>query len=284
MNWRTRKLTASLYYDGVLKNTLTEELAFTFNTSEAVSGALNEANVVISGLKTDTMFSLATSNTQWVKNWVQNRLVIEAGYDSGSKGVVFDGTIMEARPDLSKADYSITLKAMSMFSELTKVKSYTYAGDTPVNTIARKLGTDLGLVLVSDIDDTVTISNFLLRDQNAVMGLRALAQATGFDIFESKGRLYVKKRGEGLKKLPQLTIPQTEIIGVPEPTPTGVIITMRLNSSYQTGQKVKVNSLKYPLLNSYDFYISTLSHAGQTRGSEWTTRLNLMKEGLGFYR
>ena len=57
MNWRTRKLTASLYYDGVLKNTLTEELAFTFNTSEAVSGALNEANVVISGLKTDTMFS-----------------------------------------------------------------------------------------------------------------------------------------------------------------------------------------------------------------------------------
>lgn len=284
MNWRTRKLTASLYYDGVLKNTLTEELAFTFNTSEAVSGALNEANVVISGLKTDTMFSLATSNTQWVKNWVQNRLVIEAGYEGSNKGVVFDGTIMEAKPDLSKADYSVTLKAMSMFSELTKVKSYTYAGDVPVNTIARKLGADLGRVLVSDIEDSVTVNNFTLRDQNAVMGLRALSQATGFDIFESKGRLYVKKRGEGLKKLPQLTIPQTEIIGVPEPTPTGVIITMRLNSSYQTGQKVKVNSLKYPLLNSYDFYVSTMSHAGATRGSEWMTRLNLMKEGLGFYR
>ncbi len=283
MNWRTRKLTASLYYDGVLKNILTEELAFTFNTSEAVSGALNEANVVISGLKPDTMFSLATSNTQWVKNWVQNRLVIEAGYE-GNKGVVFDGTIMEAKPDLSKADYSVTLKAMSMFSELTKVKSYTYAGDVPVNTIARKLGADLGRVLVSDIEDSVTVNNFTLRDQNAVMGLRALSQATGFDIFESKGRLYVKKRGEGLKKLPQLTIPQTEIIGVPEPTPTGVIITMRLNSSYQTGQKVKVNSLKYPLLNSYDFYVSTMSHAGATRGSEWMTRLNLMKEGLGFYR
>jgi hypothetical protein len=109
MNWRTRKLTASLYYDGVLKNTLTEELAFTFNTSEAVSGALNEANVVISGLKTDTMFSLATSNTQWVKNWVQNRLVIEAGYEGSNKGVVFDGTIMEARPDLSKADYRLVM-------------------------------------------------------------------------------------------------------------------------------------------------------------------------------
>lgn len=283
MNWRTRKLTASLYYDGVLKNTLTEELAFTFNTSEAVSGALNEANVVISGLKPDTMFSLATSNTQWVKNWVQNRLVIEAGYE-GNKGVVFDGTVMEAKPDLSKADYSVTLKAMSMFSELTKVKSYTYAGDVPVNTIARKLGADLGRVLVSDIEDSVTVNNFTLRDQNAVMGLRTLAQTTGLDIFESKGRLYVKKRGEGLKKLPQLTIPQTEIIGVPEPTPTGVIITMRLNSSYQTGQKVKVNSLKYPLLNSYDFYVSTMSHAGATRGSEWMTRLNLMKEGLGFYR
>lgn len=283
MNWRTRKLTASLYYDGVLKNTLTEELAFTFNTSEAVSGALNEANVVISGLKPDTMFSLATSNTQWVKNWVQNRLVIEAGYE-GNKGVVFDGTVMEAKPDLSKADYSVTLKAMSMFSELTKVKSYTYAGDVPVNTIARKLGADLGSVLVSDIEDSVTVNNFTLRDQNAVMGLRALSQTTGLDIFESKGRLYVKKRGEGLKKLPQLTIPQTEIIGVPEPTPTGVIITMRLNSSYQTGQKVKVNSLKYPLLNSYDFYVSTMSHAGATRGSEWMTRLNLMKEGLGFSR
>lgn len=283
MNWRKRTLTARLYQAGSLINTFTEETAFTFNTSEAVSGALNEANIVINGLRTDKMFELATSNTQWVKNWVQNRIVIEAGYD-GANGTVFDGTIMDAKPDLSRADFSISLKAMAMFAELTTVKSYTFAGDVAINDIAGKFASDLGLVLVSDLDASATINNFTVRDQNAVMGVRSLAQSAGLDIFESKGRLYVKKQGYGLAGAAQMVIPQSEIIGIPEPTPTGVVVSVRLNPAYLTGQRVKVNSIKYPQLNSYDFYVSTMTHAGETRGSQWTTRLNLMKEGLGFYR
>ena len=283
MNWQRRYLRVSLYLNGKLTNLLNEDLAVTFNTSEAVSGGLNETNITIGGLRTDTMFYLATANTQWVKNWQINRIVIDAGYYY-NHGVVFDGVIMEAKPNLTNADFSITIKAMSMFAELMNPKSYTFAGDTTVNSIAKKFADDLGLVLDSSVDNSIMVNNFNLRDQSAVDGIRSLSQSTGLDIFESRGRLYVKKPDEGINKGKQLVINSGDIIGIPEPTPTGVNIKVRMNPSFISGQRVRVNSLRYPQLKSYNFFIMTISNAGATKGSEWTTHLNLVKEGMGFWQ
>lgn len=283
MNWQKRFLRISLYQNNKLRNILSEDLAITFNTSEAVSGGLNEANIVINGLKTDTMFYLATSNTQWVKNWVHNRIIIDAGYEN-NHGVLFDGTIMEAKPNLTTADFSISIKAMAMFSELMKPQSYSFAGDVPVNTIAQKLAGDLGLKLVSDVDNSATVNNYTMRDQSAVNGIRTLAQTTGMDIFESKGRLYLKKPDAGLKSGRQLYIKSSDIVGIPEPTPTGVNINVRMNPSFLSGQRVKVSSIRYPQLESYNFFIMTMAHNGATKGRDWITHLSLIKEGMGFWQ
>lgn len=264
-------------------NRLTEDMSVKFNTSESVSGALNEANIVLSGLQVKKMFYLATSTTQWIKNWRPNRIIIEAGYEN-RRGLIFDGSVIKGTPNLQSADYSITLKAMSMFSDLTQPKSYSYEGQIPVIQIAKSLADDLGLKLVDGLkDDSITVSNYNLRNQNSVAGLRQLAQMTGLDIYSSKGRLYIKKAGENIPSGRVVTLTTKDIIGIPEPTETGVIINVRLNSSLLSGQSAKVDSLKYPQLKSYDFFISTLSHSGDTRGSDWYTRLNLTKTGLGFY-
>lgn len=264
-------------------NQLTEDMSVKFNTSESVSGALNEANIVLSGLQVKKMFYLATSTTQWIKNWRPNRIIIEAGYEN-RRGLIFDGSVIKGTPNLQSADYSITLKAMSMFSDLTQPKSYSYEGQIPVIQIAKSLADDLGLKLVDGLkDDSITVSNYNLRNQNSVAGLRQLAQMTGLDIYSSKGRLYIKKAGENIPSGRVVTLTTKDIIGIPEPTETGVIINVRLNSSLLSGQSAKVDSLKYPQLKSYDFFISTLSHSGDTRGSDWYTRLNLTKTGLGFY-
>lgn len=38
-----------------------------FNTTESVSGAVNEANIVINGILPEKMAYLSTSSTQWIK-------------------------------------------------------------------------------------------------------------------------------------------------------------------------------------------------------------------------
>lgn len=281
-----RYLRLTLYQggkDSKVLNRLTEDMAVKFNTSESVTGALNEANIVISGLKVDKMFYLATSTTQWIPNWRQNRIVIDAGYNT-KHSVIFDGTVIKGTPNLENASYSITLKAMSMFSDLSEPKSYSYEGQVPVSQIAKGLAEDMGLKFVDGIkDDNIKVSNYNLRNQNSVAGLRQLAQMTGLDIYASNGRLYVKKRGESFPNTPIVTLMTKDIIGIPEPTETGVIINVRLNPSIVSGQNIKVDSVKYPQLKSYQFFVSTMSHSCDTRGKDWFTRLNLTKIGLGYY-
>lgn len=288
-NWSIPKrfLRLTLYEgqkDSKVLNRLTEDMSVKFNTSESVSGALNEANIVLSGLQVEKMFYLATSTTQWIKNWRPNRIIIEAGYEN-RHGIVFDGSVIKGTPNLESADYSITLKAMSLFSDLTEPRSYSYEGQVPVRQIAKSLADDLGLKLVDGLkDDTITVSNYNLRNQNSVSGLRQLAQMTGLEIYSSKGRLYIKRPGENIPSGKIITLTSKDIIGVPQPTETGVIINVRLNSSIVSGQIVKVDSLKYTQLKSYEFFVSTLSHSADTRGNDWYTRLNLTKTGLGFYK
>lgn len=288
-NWSIPKrfLRLTLYEgqkDSKVLNRLTEDMSVKFNTSESVSGALNEANIVLSGLQVKKMFYLATSTTQWIKNWRPNRIVIEAGYEN-RRGIVFDGSVIKGTPNLESADYSITLKAMSLFSDLTEPRSYSYEGQVPVRQIAKSLADDLGLKLVDGLkDDTIMVSNYNLRNQNSVSGLRQLAQMTGLEIYSSKGRLYIKRPGENIPSGKIITLTSKDIIGVPQPTETGVIINVRLNSSIVSGQIVKVDSLKYTQLKSYEFFVSTLSHSADTRGNDWYTRLNLTKTGLGFYK
>lgn len=283
MNWQKRYLRISLFLNGKLKNILTEDLAVTFNTSEAVSGGLNETNIVINGLKPDTMFYLATANTQWTTNWQMNRITIDAGFYN-NHGIVFDGVIMEAKPNFASADYSISIKALSMFAELVNPKSYAFVGDVPVNTIAKQFADDLGLTFESNISNNAVVNNFNLRDQSTIEGIRNLSATTGLDIFESRGRLYVKNPDEGIKQGGQIVINTADIVGIPEPTPTGVKINVRMNPSYRSGQRVKVVSKRFPQLQSYNFFIMVISNSGATKGQEWITHLQLVKEGMGFWQ
>ena len=119
-----RYLRLHLYQDSNKKtlNFLTEDVHISFNLSQAVSGAFVEANINIFGLNVSKMFNLTTSTTLWVKNWVQHRIVIDAGYYN-HHGIIFDGTIMEAKTNLENADYFISIKATTGFDKISLASS-----------------------------------------------------------------------------------------------------------------------------------------------------------------
>ena len=261
---------------------LTEATRVKLNTVAAVTGALTEANIVISGLKVNQMFALATNSTQWVKNWVQNRVIVEAGtYDKHCQ--IFAGTIMEAKPQLLNADYTITLKAMTGFFSMTRPVSYSFAGAVPVTTIAKRVAKDNGLTFVDALgDNSVTISDFTAHDSNMPEIVRALAQATGCDIYEDLGRLVVKKRGEAAPKFSKEKITSDMLVGIPEPTQWGCKIQTMLNAGPRLGQTIKLQSAKYPQFESYNLFLQTKAHSIDTFGADWYTTYELLRSGLGF--
>lgn len=262
--------------------TLTEATRVQVNTVAAVEGALTEANIVISGLKVDQMFALATNSTQWVRNWVQNRVVVEAGtYDKHCQ--IFAGTIMEAKPQLINADYTITMKAMSGFFSMTTPVSYSFPGQTPAATIAKRVAGDNGLTFVDAAQDpSITITDFTAQDSNMTEILRALSYATGTDIYEDMGRLIMKKRGESAPNYRRETITSDMLVGIPEPTQWGCKIQTLLNAGPRLGQTIRLRSEKYPQFESYNLYLQTKAHSIDTFGADWYTTYELVRTGLGF--
>jgi hypothetical protein len=192
---------------------------------------------------------------------------------------------MDAAPNLETADYTIAIKAVTGFQMQSVPVSYLFPGEVPVSQIAAQMAKDNDWAFVDGLkDDSVTISNYASREQSVVQQIRLITQMAPVDLYVENNRLHLKPRGWKSGSLPTLKIGANEIIGVPRPTQTGCKVKVRMNPWAQSGQSVEVTSLRYPELNSVKFYLDTLSHAGDTYGTDWFTELNLTKDGLGYYK
>ena len=263
---------------------LSEDAHINFNTTAACTGALTEANITIGGLRVAKMFGLTTSSTLWIKDWLQHRIVITAGYYN-KHATIFDGTIMDASANLESADYTITIKAVTGFDKIAEPKTYSFPGHTPVSTIARAIANDCGWGFVDGLqDDSIGIANYYAREQSIPDQIRMITQMAPVDLYVEAGRLYLKRRGQRVDGVPTLKVFSNDIIGIPRPTQTGCKVKVRMNPFARSGQQVEIHSRKYPELNSIKFYLDTLSHAGDTYGGDWFTELSMTKDGLGYYK
>lgn len=263
---------------------LTENEYTKFDISAAVTGAMAEANITIGGLQVHKMFGVATSSTLWVKDWVQHRIVITAGY-YGRYATIFDGTVMDAVPNLESADYTITLRAITGFQKLSVPRSYNFPGATPISKIAATFAADNGWAFIDALhDDSITITDYTARDQNVFEQMRSLSLMLPVEMYVENERLYLKRRGNFANGIPGLVINSSDIIGIPQPTQTGCKVRVRLNPWTRSGQVVELHSIRYPDLDNVKFWLSSFAHAGNTFGNDWFTELELIKDGLGYYK
>ncbi|MBR2771607.1 MAG: hypothetical protein IKD78_06295 [Bacteroidales bacterium] len=264
-------------------NALTEDVNVKFNTVEAVSGGLTEANITITGIAVRKMFALSTSTTQWVENWTQNTISIVAGYYNNS-AQIFTGNIIEGKPNLDTADYSVTLKAVNPFEQMTRYKGYCFPGTVPVSTIVAQMAADADMGFVDALqDNSYVLNNFATREASIVDNIRMISSAIPVDIYISNNRLYLKKIGERGSGMATFYVNARNMIGAPTPTPTGCRVRIKMTAGVRSGQPVSVTSKKYPQLNSIKFFLSRIAHVGDTRGADWYTELELVKEGLGWF-
>lgn len=234
------------------------------------------ATVNIGGLLRDKMGYLATSYTPWLKNTIYNRIVIDAGYNN-QHGVIFDGQIIEAQPNLESADFNINLKCQALSVYLDKkVTSLTFEGETSVKEIAEKIAESMDLKLVYYPDKDYKVTDYNMSDTDPVNQMRNLARASGLDIYTSPERMYVK---EPLKEanLPVLKIDSSNIVGAPMPDSLGCRVQIRMNPNLVGGMPVSLNSERFPMLNTVDYHLQSFSHAGETKGRKWISELVLVR-------
>lgn len=260
---------------------LTKNAKISFSTSETVSGAISETNISITGLKKETMLYLATSFNQWTNNIINNQLILEAGY-SNLHGVIFDGEIIEAIPNLESADYTIQLKCISYYSTMINDNfSLTFSGHVPASQIASAIASKSGYLLQNSLKEDVLVSNYTNIDKSASQHVRALAQMSGLDVWiTSGGRLNIKNVGEPIDSVKPFIVDSRNMIGSPEPTALGAKVKIKLNPSVQTGQAVTLISEKFPQINSSGYILQTFSHSGDTKGAKWQTELNLIRSNI----
>lgn len=262
---------------------LDKNARISFNTSETVSGAVNETVIEISGLTRQTMGYLATSYSQWQVNQIRNEVIIDAGF-FGRHGIIFRGDIIEATPNLDTADFSIRLRAMSYYEKLIdKNFSYSVDGKKKVSEIIKELAGDNNFEFVNGLENNeedVEVENYSYMDTNLQNHLRYLANMTHLDIYTSGNKIIAKKKDGHINNYNSFTIRSTDIIGSPSPTPQGCNIEIRMNPSVKTGQRVVLQSKRFDILNSDKYVIQTISHTGDTKGSKWQTNLVLIREDI----
>ena len=253
-----------------------------FNTSDSVSGGYSEANIVLTGLTPEIMGYLASTSTQWLKTAVNNKIVIDAGYEN-NHSIIFSGTIMEAKPNIDTANYTLTMKAQSMFFDmLNNVKSYSFQGVKKASEIANTFAVDLGFVFVNALENDVDVSDYNYQDKSIQANIRYLSQITGLDVYTTNNRLYIKESGKALTSstVPILKVDSSNMVGGPKITPQGVEVNIKMDPSVITGQQVEITSARFDIINTQKYILQSVNFAGDTRGSDWLTHLVLIRENL----
>ena len=253
-----------------------------FNTSDSVTGGYNEASITMTGLSPDIMGYIASTSTQWLRSAQDNTIIIDAGYED-KHNILFSGTIVEAKPNIDTANYSLQIKAQTgFFQMINDVKSYSFPGTKKASEIANTFAKDLGFVFVNSLTKDVDVTDFACQDKPIVQCVRYLAQVTGLDVYISNNRLYIKESGKALKQstVPTFIVDSSNMIGSPKMTPQGIEVNILMNPAVISGQQVEIKSERFDTISSQKYTLQSCSHAGDTRGTDWMTHLILIREDL----
>ncbi|MFV0627050.1 MAG: baseplate hub protein [Alphaproteobacteria bacterium] len=255
----------------------------TFNTSESVSGAINECQIEISGLRPETIYYLATSSSLWVQERIKTRITIESGY-KGTESRIFDGTVTNAVGDISTPDYKVSIQAISYYKTFLEDQvSLSFPGEVPLSQIVAKIADLIEFSFMNSLDEDILVPNYSNENATIFQHISILSNMyrDKINIYVSGPRIYLKQKGKPLTNVPlKILSEKTGMIGSPQPTIEGCIVLMRMNNSIITGQKVQVESIKFPALNGVNYVVQTKFNTGDTKGNNWFTQYRLIREDI----
>lgn len=255
------------------------QLQFSFSIKQADMNSPQTANIRIYNVSPDTAKQLK------IKEYT--RVILNAGYQQGNYGLIFDGEIIQARigRDSPVDTYLDILAAEGYYSNQSTVNQTLIAGSTDLDA-ANVAAVAMGKSLKSyDYDPSVKLPRGQVLYGMSRDVLHQQAATAGYSYFYNKGQIHwvplqTYKPGDAV-----LLNADTGMIGWPEQTEDGIKVRCLLNPLLDVGSRFKIDNAsiqRAQLSSSYTFVntlpnvdndgtyrIYVIEHHGDTRGNDW---------------
>lgn len=208
----------------------------------------------------------------------KNRIYVSAGDESGKMSLIYKGTIWSAYGDFQSAPENVFhIMALSAAFEAVKPSvTRSYPGEYDMALVLEELADEIDLVLENNIPEPI-----LLRDRyytgDAVTQLKTLCGQANINWAIERGILSLWPKGGARVVAPTLINPETGMIGYPQFSAPGIIVTTLFNPDLIQGGRVDVLSSLTPACGIWS--IMSLSHTLESEipGGLWQTQMSCQR-------
>lgn len=256
-----------------------QSLKIDFDISIPITGTYPNGKITVYGLNNRDMETLA-SGYQPIRGILkQNFVQLEVGYIN-SLGLLYKGSIVELTPDFNTLGNSITFNLQTGTSNNLSNNNVSTSTSNTVNlkAIANEVAKNNGLSLNYDNDIKKTLDNYSFNGTpfQQIEELKRMFPDLSFFPDAIKDQLNVFKKVTKNVKNPTTLSSETGLVGKPNPTANGLVVTSLLNTNFKGGGFV---NLKNEVLTTFDgiYRIFEINHRGSNYGNTWQSKLTLQR-------
>lgn len=271
---------AKLLIGGDTKGIDLSELQFSFQ--------IRQAQLATPQFATVRIYNISATTAQTIKANEYTRLIIEAGYQHGAFGVIFDGELIQARLGRESAvDTFMDIIASEGYSANQAVIGTTLAAGATGKDAANAAAGSMSIpIKFYDYDPTVKLPRGQVLYGMARDVLHKTAATAGYSYFYQNGQIvWIPLQGykDGSAAVMNAT---TGMIGWPEQTQDGIKVRCLLDPLIEVGSRLQIDNASIlraqysadisfiagslPSLDADGIYrVCVVEHHGDTRGREW---------------
>lgn len=255
-----------------------EGLNVRFSVQKFRGQVQGKARISICNLATSDIEYLTTYMSPWVEIQKRKKIQLFAGYED-NLGLLFSGDILKALPTMPP-DIWLDCEALGGYYNNLITASFTLQGPITLSEVCSVVAQKLGVPFINEASESVSnhsIDGFCHTGglTNAIKKINDLGICCVWvedEILHMADNEPKQPENKGVRLLTE----QSGMIGLPEPGPVGLDVTMLLDPSIKLGDPIEVRSTRMPSINGV-YYPYSLEHTGELRGNAWYTKLKCQR-------
>lgn len=222
------------------------DLAITANGIKFGNPNQGQCEVTITNLQRSVRDYILTETSPFNRNRTPKRLTLEAGRTSTGLSLIYTGNIF--RSSISQPpDQTLTIKCLTGQYLKQNMVHVSFPESVPLSRIAHNVAEKNNLPLLFEAKER-SINNFSFAG-SALKLVDALASLGDIDVFVDNDLLVVKNTNTARQGKTIVLSPETGLVGIPEPTETGIRLIMLFDHRVNVGSSVNLKSQLYPTFN-----------------------------------
>lgn len=227
----------------------------------------NECEISLTNLNRESIDYILTETSPYNTNRTPKTITVEAGRESYGTKKIFTGNIVKA--NLSQPpDITVTIKCLTGNFQNGNILSKGQPNPISLLQLSKQLAQDLNMTLTFQATNK-NLSNYIYSGA-LLKQVNSLNFVGGVNVFIDDNTLIVKDMFVPLTNELTVVSEETGMVGQPEITELGVVVTFLLDNHTTLGGGIQVQSIKNPAANgTYVIYKLSFDISNRTRPFYW---------------